>query len=30
MAAPYSAAHAWEFGIQRVIAGLSALIDTPA
>jgi AcrR family transcriptional regulator len=30
MAAPYSAAHAWEFGIQRVIAGLSALIDTRA
>ena len=30
MAAPYSAAHAWEFGIQRVIAGLSDLIDTPA
>jgi AcrR family transcriptional regulator len=30
MAAPYSAEHAWEFGIQRVISGLSALIDTPA
>jgi AcrR family transcriptional regulator len=30
MAAPYSAEHAWEFGLQRVIAGLSALIDTPA
>lgn len=29
MAAPYSAAHAWEFGIQRVIAALSALIDPP-
>ena len=29
MAAPYSAPHAWEFGIQRVIGGLSALIDAP-
>lgn len=29
MAAPYSAEHAWEFGIQRVIAGLSALIELP-
>ncbi|HEX6339001.1 MAG TPA: TetR/AcrR family transcriptional regulator C-terminal domain-containing protein [Jiangellaceae bacterium] len=28
MAAPYSAEHAWEFGIQRVVAGLSALIDS--
>ncbi|HEX5993964.1 MAG TPA: TetR/AcrR family transcriptional regulator C-terminal domain-containing protein [Jiangellales bacterium] len=28
LAAPYSAAHAWKFGIRRVIAGLSALIDT--
>jgi len=27
MGAPYSATHAWEFGIQRVIAGLSDLID---
>ena len=27
LAAPYSATHAWEFGIRRVIAGLSDLID---
>jgi len=27
MTAPYSASHAWEFGMQRIIAGLAQLID---
>lgn len=28
MAAPYSASHAWEFGLRRVVAGLADLIET--